>query len=69
MNVFRWIEQELNPERSDSTGFIYDHMDSQSGRVLPIIYQPFDPAKRMHWCDRWSKRLSGKPLNRAPIPP
>lgn len=52
MNVFQWIESELNPERCDSTRFIYDHMESQSGRILPLIYRPFDPADRMHWCDR-----------------
>lgn len=51
-NVFEWIEQELQPRACDSVGFIYDEMDSQSGRSLPIIYQPFDAGKQSHWRDR-----------------
>jgi ubiquinone/menaquinone biosynthesis C-methylase UbiE len=31
---------------------IYDRMESQSGRCLPLIYQPFDIGKRSHWADR-----------------
>jgi len=54
MNAFEWIKRELRPEATDSTNFIYDHMDSQSGRILPLLYHPFDSSKRMHWCDRGS---------------
>ena len=50
--ILDWIKKEMRPDMCDSVEFIYDHMDSQSGRILPVIYQPFDPAKRMHWCDR-----------------
>jgi ubiquinone/menaquinone biosynthesis C-methylase UbiE len=54
MDLFRWIEQELCPRKCDSTELIYNDMDSQSGRCLPIIYQPFDTGKRGHWADRGS---------------
>lgn len=50
MEIFEWIEQELNPESCDSAEFIYDDMDSQSGRCLPIIYEPFDGSRKSHWC-------------------
>lgn len=51
-NIFDWIEQQLCPKTCTSEEFIYDDMDSQSGRVLPVIYQPFDANKRSHWGDR-----------------
>lgn len=47
-----WIQENLTPSTVPSTAFIYDAMSSQSGRSLPIIYQPFDPANRDHWADR-----------------
>jgi ubiquinone/menaquinone biosynthesis C-methylase UbiE len=52
VEIFDWIEQALEPRECNSEEFIYDDMESQSGRCLPIIYQPFDLAKRMHWTDR-----------------
>ena len=54
MDVFEWIEQELEPRTCTSEEFIYDDMESQSGRSLPIIYQPFDVGNRSHWQDRGS---------------
>ncbi|MGC9349625.1 MAG: class I SAM-dependent methyltransferase, partial [Anaerolineae bacterium] len=40
------------PEERTTEALLYDHMPSQSGRSLPIIYRPFDPADRGHWRDR-----------------
>jgi hypothetical protein len=37
MDIFEWIDQELRPEACSSAEFIYDDMESQSGRCLPII--------------------------------
>jgi len=54
MDAATWVETELEPRDCASTAFIYDHMDSQSGRSLPGIYQPFDPAQRAHWYDAGS---------------
>jgi SAM-dependent methyltransferase len=47
-----WIERELEPQHVHSPAFIYDHMESQSGRQLPLIYQPFDPTNPAHFADR-----------------
>ena len=52
MDVFDWVEQTLKPKACTSEEFIYDDMDSQSGRSLPVIYQPFDASQRSHWRDR-----------------
>ena len=52
MTVFQWIDANLKPEPCDSTRLLYDDMESQSDRCLPIIYQPFDPGNKAHWCDR-----------------
>ncbi len=54
MDIFAWIEQELKPKVCTSEEFIYNDMDSQSSRCLPIIYEPFDIKKRAHWQDRGS---------------
>lgn len=54
MDIFGWIEQELRPKTCNSEEFMYDDMDSQSARSLPVIYQPFDVAKKSHWRDRGS---------------
>lgn len=51
-NPAAWIEQHLKLEQTDTSGFIYDHVESQSGRCLPLIYQPFDAGNPMHWADR-----------------
>jgi SAM-dependent methyltransferase len=52
MNIDEWIVQELQPRACTSAEFIYDDMDSQSGRTLPIIYEPFDATRKSHWMDR-----------------
>ena len=76
MNVFDWIEQQLKPGSCTSEAFIYDDMASQSGRSLPVIYQPFDPGDKWHWHDRgWLfdflsstrlyRRVGGRPRMRA----
>ncbi len=54
MDVVSWIQRELRPRRCTSVEFIYDDLDSQSDRCLPIIYQPFDAGKKAHWRDRGS---------------
>jgi len=69
MDIFDWIKVNLKPEVCTSDRFIYDDMDSQSGRSLPIIYQPFDLREKSHWQDRgalfdflYSTRGEGKRL-------
>jgi len=69
MQILRWVEEVLRPRSCSSEELIYNDMESQSGRCLPIIYQPFDIARRMHWTDRgalfdflcasdgWGKRI------------
>ncbi len=51
-NVFNWIEEKLSPDFCTSEEFIYNEMESQSDFGLPIIYQPFDYTKSLHWADR-----------------
>jgi len=52
MDVFRWIEEALHPQICNSEELIYEDTDSQSGRSLPIVYEPFDVRQRSHWRDR-----------------
>jgi ubiquinone/menaquinone biosynthesis C-methylase UbiE len=52
MEILDWIERVLAPRECNSVDFIYDDMESQSGRCLPVIYQPFDISNRMHWRER-----------------
>jgi SAM-dependent methyltransferase len=54
MDVFRWIEDNLGPRACTSVELLYDSMESQSFKCLPIIYMPFDARNRSHWCDRGS---------------
>lgn len=54
MKFLNWIEHNLQPTPCTSAELLYDHMDSQSGRSLPVIYQPFDLTDRSHWTDRGS---------------
>ena len=54
MDIFKWIDKELKPKTYTSARFIYDDMDSQSYRCLPVIYQPFDGHQKAHWRDRGS---------------
>ncbi len=51
-DIFAWIDQELSPDEVTTEDLIYQCMASQSGRSLPIIYQPFDIGDRGHWADR-----------------
>jgi len=53
-DVVSWVNEHLDPTPCTSVELLYDHMDSQSGRCLPLIYQPFDPNNRSHWADRGS---------------
>ena len=52
MSIFKWIENELSPVSCSSTELIYDDMESQSCKRLPVIYQPFDASRRFHWRER-----------------
>ena len=54
MELLEWVETRMKPELVNSVDFMYDEMESQSAFCLPIIYQPFDVAKRSHWRDRGS---------------
>jgi SAM-dependent methyltransferase len=54
MEVFRYIDEHLQPRAVSSVELLYDSMESQSFDCLPIIYKPFDAANRSHWCDRGS---------------
>ncbi len=54
MTALDWIEHNLHPTPCTSAELFYDHMDSQSGGSLPIIYRPFDLTDRGHWIDRGS---------------
>ena len=54
MEPFDYIENNLKPEPCDSVELFYDQMESQSFECLPVIYRPFDPQDRAHWCDRGS---------------
>ncbi len=47
----RWIRNILKPERMTTAELAYDHMESQSGECLAVIYQPLDHTKRSHWHD------------------
>jgi SAM-dependent methyltransferase len=61
MDLLDWVQNELRPEPCDSEAFIYDDMDSQSGKSLSIIYVPFDAGQRSHWRDRgaaWDYQFS-----------
>ncbi len=50
--AIRWIRDNLDLKQSSPVEFIYDQTESQSGRSLAVIYQPFDPTKRGHFVDR-----------------
>jgi len=47
----RWIRDILKPERMTTAELAYEHMESQSGECLAVIYQPLDHTKRSHWHD------------------
>jgi SAM-dependent methyltransferase len=52
LDIFDWIDRNLSPRPGTSGELLYNDMASQSGRSLPIIYQPFAPECRGHWRDR-----------------
>ncbi len=47
-----WIASHVALTPSSSAAALYDHMESQSGECLPVIYQPFDGRRRGHFVDR-----------------
>ena len=47
----RWIISNLNPVSSTTAELMYERMESQSGRCLPVLYEPLDHTKRSHWHD------------------
>jgi SAM-dependent methyltransferase len=47
-----WIAAHLSPRPSAAVEFLYDHMESQSGEQLAVIYVPFDGRRRGHFADR-----------------
>ena len=47
----RWIQATHAPSESASAELSYERMESQSGEILPVIYQPLDATNRSHWHD------------------
>ena len=47
----RWILSNLTPAPSTTAELMYERMESQSGRCLPVLYEPLDNTKRSHWHD------------------
>lgn len=47
-SVFEWIEWELQPRACDSVAFIYDEMESQSGRPCPLPTTASTPSWLLH---------------------
>lgn len=52
MYVIEWLRTHHEVKAVSTAGLIYDLMESQSGRKLPVVYVPFDPADRGHFADR-----------------
>jgi SAM-dependent methyltransferase len=50
-NIERWILRHHPPRKSTSAELMYERMESQSGRCLPVLYEPLDHTKRSHWHD------------------
>ncbi len=50
--VLDWVEQTLELRTCTTGELWYDHMESQSGRCLPLLYRPFDVDDPAHWSDR-----------------
>jgi len=50
--AIEWIRRHVELRRSGSVESLYDHMESQSGEQLPVVYVPFEGAKRGHFADR-----------------
>jgi SAM-dependent methyltransferase len=51
MNIVKWMLQNTGPRWVDSTELIYDLQESQSGRSLLYVYQPYRPENASHWSD------------------
>ena len=49
--IERWILLNLTPQPSTTAELMYERMESQSGRCLPVLYEPLDNTKRSHWRD------------------
>lgn len=47
----QWILGNLSPEPSSTAELMYERVESQSGRCLPVLYEPIDRSKRSHWHD------------------
>jgi SAM-dependent methyltransferase len=63
-DIERWIITNLKPASSTTAELMYERMESQSGRCLPVLYEPIDNTKRSHWHDEaligaFSHALSG----------
>jgi len=50
--IIQWIIDNIELKKCSSAEFNYNHMESQSGKCLPVIYQPFDAKKLGHFVDR-----------------
>jgi SAM-dependent methyltransferase len=51
VDAIEWVKSEFSFRDCDSVSFVYDYMESQSGRSLAGIYRPFDPSRRSDWQD------------------
>jgi SAM-dependent methyltransferase len=49
--IERWILGNLTPQQSTTAELMYERMESQSGRCLPVLYEPLDNTNRSHWHD------------------
>jgi SAM-dependent methyltransferase len=47
-----WIRERVPLRDCTTAEMLYDHMESQSGRSLPLLYQPFDAMRVGHFQDR-----------------
>ncbi len=50
--AIRWVQDHLSLRETTASEFLYDHMDSQSGKSLEIVYQPFRTNQRGHFAGR-----------------
>jgi len=50
--IIQWTLDNINLKKCSSAEFIYDHMESQSVKCLPVIYQPFYAENPAHFADR-----------------
>lgn len=51
-SLLSWLEHQIEWRPTNAADAWYEHMASQSGECLPLIYQPFDGRQRMHFVDR-----------------